>query len=161
MLCWECSSSSRTCDCTSVSKTTPPELVCDFSLLAEEFAVHLAKKRITIHHLNKACELEKLDSLGLDINQQHYLQVLLEGDSKLNVISSRIGLPSKTISDVIEPYLIRSGLVAKDEKSGRVLTSEGRIHAVDLRQARLQVNWKRVGNNEEYCCQLPVRGWFY
>ncbi|MDB2685920.1 AAA family ATPase [Mariniblastus sp.] len=94
----------------------------------------LGDSEITLAHLNKACDLEKLDSRGLDINQQHYLRVLLEGDSKLNVISSRIGLPSKTISDVIEPYLIRSGLVAKDEKSGRVLTSEGRIHAVDLRR---------------------------
>ena len=84
-------------------------------------------------HLTKACELEKLDSLGLDVNQQQYLKILLD-DSKLNVISSRIGLPSKTISDVVEPFLIRIGLVAKDEKSGRVLTAFGRGHAEDLRR---------------------------
>ncbi len=94
----------------------------------------LGDTEITIEHLNKACELEKLDSLGLDVNQQQYLQILLGGDSKLNVISSRIGLPSKTISDVVEPFLIRSELVAKDEKSGRVLTAFGRGHAMDLRQ---------------------------
>ena len=93
----------------------------------------LGDTEITIEHLTKACELEKLDSLGLDVNQQQYLQILLDGDSKLNMISSRIGLPSKTISDVIEPFLIRSELVAKDEKSGRVLTAFGRGHAVDLR----------------------------
>lgn len=94
----------------------------------------LGDTEITMAHLSKACELEKLDSLGLDVNQQQYLKILLDGDSKLNVISSRIGLPSKTISDVVEPFLIRSELVAKDEKSGRVLTAFGRSHALDLRQ---------------------------
>ena len=94
----------------------------------------LGETAILMEHLDKVCELEKIDSLGLDVNQQKYLQILLEGDSKLNVISSRIGLPTKTISEVVEPFLIRAELIAKNEKSGRVLTSYGRGHAVDLLQ---------------------------
>ena len=45
---------------------------------------------------------------------------------RLNVIASRLGLPTQTVSQVIEPYLIRSGLVMKDDQGRRQLTAGGR-----------------------------------
>ncbi len=95
----------------------------------------LGENEITDQHLLKVCLLERIDNHGLDQNQQQYLKILLDGDSKLNVIASRIGLPSKTVSAVIEPFLIRAGFVIKDEKSGRQLTAKGRGHATDLSEA--------------------------
>ncbi len=95
----------------------------------------LGEQEISDQHLLKVCLLERIDNHGLDQSQQQYLKILLDGDSKLNVIASRIGLPSKTVSGVIEPFLIRAGFVIKDEKSGRQLTSKGRGHATDLREA--------------------------
>jgi Holliday junction DNA helicase RuvB len=82
---------------------------------------------ITIAHLDRACNLEGIDTLGLGPTEQHYLKILGEGDSRLNVIASRIGLPSRTVSQVTEPFLIRVGLVTKDDQGRRQLTQNGRI----------------------------------
>jgi Holliday junction DNA helicase RuvB len=81
---------------------------------------------ITIAHLDRACYLEGIDTLGLGPTEQHYLRILKEGDSRLNVIASRIGLPTRTVSQVTEPFLIRVGLVTKDDQGRRQLTQEGR-----------------------------------
>jgi len=83
---------------------------------------------ITLGHLDRACNLEGIDSLGLGPIEQQYLRILAEGDSRLNVIASRIGLPARTVSQVTEPFLIRVGLVVKDDQSRRQLTAAGREH---------------------------------
>ncbi len=80
---------------------------------------------ITPDHLRRACELEGLDGLGLDPNEQAYLAVLANGPVRLNVVASRLGLPGRTVAEVIEPFLIRSGLVIKDDNGRRVLTDQG------------------------------------
>jgi Holliday junction DNA helicase RuvB len=83
---------------------------------------------ITLDHLERACNLEVIDSLGLGPSEQQYLRILAEGDSRLNVIASRIGLPARTVSQVTEPFLIRVGLVVKDDGGRRQLTAQGREH---------------------------------
>lgn len=80
---------------------------------------------ITPDHLRRACELEGLDGLGLGPNEQAYLAVLAQGPVRLNVVASRLGLPGRTVAEVIEPFLIRSGLVCKDDAGRRVLTDQG------------------------------------
>jgi Holliday junction DNA helicase RuvB len=47
----------------------------------------------------------------------------------LNVIASMIGLPARTVSQVTEPFLLRAGLVVKDDQGRRQLTVKGREHA--------------------------------
>jgi Holliday junction DNA helicase RuvB len=86
------------------------------------------KATITLAHLEKACLLEGIDALGLGPTEQHYLRILAEGDSRLNVIASRLGLPARTVSHVVEPFLLRAGLVVKDDQSRRQLTALGREH---------------------------------
>ena len=49
---------------------------------------------ITLAHLERACLLEQIDPLGLGPTDQAYLRILAEGASRLNVIASRLGLPS-------------------------------------------------------------------
>jgi Holliday junction DNA helicase RuvB len=81
-------------------------------------------------HFRKTCLQEAVCCKGLDINEQRYLQILLEGPQRVNVIASKMGLPRKTVQEVIEgDYLLRSSLVAKEEDSRRVLTPEGLRHA--------------------------------
>ena len=79
-------------------------------------------------HLKKACALEEIDDLGLGPVEQQYLRILLEGPNRLNVIASRLGLPARTVAEVTEPFLIRVGLVMKDDQGKRNLTAEGRNH---------------------------------
>jgi Holliday junction DNA helicase RuvB len=47
---------------------------------------------------------------------------------RLNVLASAIGLPPRTISQVTEPFLVRAGLIAKDDQSKRQLTALGYEH---------------------------------
>jgi Holliday junction DNA helicase RuvB len=86
--------------------------------------------RITAAHLDRACLLDGVDRLGLGPAEQEYLAFLHEGASRLNVIASRLGLPARTVAEVTEPFLIRAGLVAKDDQGRRQLTAEGRAHVV-------------------------------
>lgn len=91
-------------------------------------------QKISLAHLRKACELEGLDVLGLGRAEQKYLQILAEGASRLNVIASMLGLPTRTVSEVTEPFLIRAGLVVKDDQGRRQLTAFGHEHLKQKRQ---------------------------
>jgi Holliday junction DNA helicase RuvB len=84
---------------------------------------------ITQDHLGRACSLEQIDEMGLGPLEQRYLSILAEGPTRLNVIASMLGLPPRTVSQVIEQFLIRTGMVVKDEQGRRQLTSVGYEHA--------------------------------
>ena len=84
---------------------------------------------VTVANLERACTLESIDHLGLGPTEQQYLGILLEGPTRLNMLASRLGLPSRTVAEVTEPFLIRSGLVVKDDQGKRQLSAEGREHA--------------------------------
>ena len=73
--------------------------------------------------------LEAGDPIGLDIIEQQYLHLLREsqGTLRLNVIASSLGLPRATLERSIEPFLIRAGLIQKDD-AGRSLTDRGWQH---------------------------------
>lgn len=88
---------------------------------------------ITIDHLRRACDLEHLDELGLGPAEQKYLEILAQGVSRLNVVASMLGLPSRTVAEVSEPFLLRSGLIIKDDQGRRQLTSQGREHLLRCR----------------------------
>lgn len=83
---------------------------------------------ITAEHLRRACELEQTDEICLGPTEQQYLTVLAEGASRLNVVASMLGLPARTVSQVVEPFLLRAGLVVKDDQGRRELTAKGRKH---------------------------------
>ena len=84
---------------------------------------------ITVEHLQRAGLLEQVDELGLGPVEQKYVAILSDGPKRLNVISSLLGLPSRTVSEVTEPFLIRVGLVTKDDQGRRQSTAEGYQHA--------------------------------
>jgi Holliday junction DNA helicase RuvB len=86
---------------------------------------------ITPSHFHRACELDELDSLGLGPLDQKYLRLLVDGPARLNVLAAALGLDSRTISKVVEPFLIRAKLVVKDEQSKRQLTARGYEHVAE------------------------------
>ena len=88
---------------------------------------------ITAAHLDRACALDQLDELGLGPIEQQYLKSLADGNSRLNVLSSILGLPSRTVATVIEPFLIRVGLIVKDDSGRRQLSVKGREHLSESR----------------------------
>lgn len=88
---------------------------------------------ITLMHLRRACELEGLDELGLGPTEQQYVRLLSKSAIRLNVLASALGLPTRTVSQVVEPFLIRSGLVTKDDQGRRQLTALGYEHVTKPR----------------------------
>lgn len=83
---------------------------------------------LVLDHLERACALEQIDTLGLGPTEQKYLMLLSNGASRLNVLASMLGLPTRTVSQVTEAFLIRNGLVMKDDQGRRQLTAAGREH---------------------------------
>ena len=83
---------------------------------------------ITADHLFRACALEQLDQLGLGPTERKYLHLVANGNTRLNVIASMLGVPARTISEVTEPFLLRSELVVKDDQGRRHLTANARLY---------------------------------
>ena len=81
-------------------------------------------------HLERACQLEQIDGPGLGPTERQYLTALSEGATRLNVVASMLGLPTRTVSHVTEPFLLRAGLIAKDDQGRRQLTAKGRAHLI-------------------------------
>jgi Holliday junction DNA helicase RuvB len=79
-------------------------------------------------HIQQAFVLSDIDAQGLDSLEQSYLRILSETHNlPLNVLASRLGLPSRTIQEVVEPYLLQEGFLSK-EGSLRMLTEKGEKH---------------------------------
>ena len=72
--------------------------------------------------------MEHIDELGLGPTETKYLEILTNGATRLNVLASMLGLPSRTISEVTEPFLVRAGLIFKDDQGRRTLTQKGMDH---------------------------------
>ena len=83
-------------------------------------------EEIRLRHFYRTCEIESIDPKGLTLNEVRYMKILYEsnGSARLNVIASRLGLNPKHVSSIIEQFLIRDGLVTKNN-SVRVLTQDG------------------------------------
>lgn len=88
------------------------------------------KQTITLAHLEQACDLEAIDPLGLGSVERKYLSLLTNGPTRLNILAAMLGLPTRTLSEVVEPFLLRvhGGLIAKDDQGRRQLTPLGREH---------------------------------
>jgi Holliday junction DNA helicase RuvB len=93
-----------------------------------------SRATITLADLERACQLEQIDALGLGPTEQAYLEALAGGASRLNVIASMLGLPARTVSQVTEPFLIRAGLLVKDDQGRRQLTAQGRERLAAFRR---------------------------
>ncbi|MCH2160463.1 MAG: Holliday junction branch migration DNA helicase RuvB [Phycisphaerales bacterium] len=78
-----------------------------------------------------ALELEGVDALGLDEIDRKYLKVLAEvydgGPAGLEAIAATLGDDAGTLEDVVEPYLLQIGFLART-RQGRKLTEAGVRH---------------------------------
>jgi holliday junction DNA helicase RuvB len=84
---------------------------------------------ITIDDVYEAFRLLNIDSLGLDELERNYLKILHDnGSTPLNVISSKLALPTQTIKSVLETYLLQENLIEKNKCSHRAITSVAKQH---------------------------------
>jgi Holliday junction DNA helicase RuvB len=91
----------------------------------------LAETDLTADIAKKTFALLGIDSLGLNSQDRAVLEVITEkfsgGPVGLNTVAAATGEEQATIEDVIEPYLIRLGLLERTPR-GRTVTGEGFAH---------------------------------
>ena len=82
------------------------------------------RELITIDDVFEAFRLLNIDALGLDELERNYLKILQEnGPTPLNVISSKLALPTQTIKTVLEQFLLQENLIQKNKFSHREITN--------------------------------------
>lgn len=91
----------------------------------------LAGSDLTSDVIDKTFNLLGIDTLGLNAQDRAVLSVIAEkfagGPVGLNTIAAATGEEQATIEDVIEPYLIRLGLLERTPR-GRTVSAEGFNH---------------------------------
>jgi Holliday junction DNA helicase RuvB len=96
-----------------------------------DFAHASGSDTISADVADKALSRLEIDALGLDAMDRRYLLMIadLYGGGPVGVETLAAGLsePRDTIEDVIEPYLIQLGLVARTAR-GRALNGRGYAH---------------------------------
>ena len=78
-----------------------------------------------------ALELLEIDPLGLERPDRRYLEILMSvfsgGPAGLTAIAHSLSIPTDTLEDDIEPFLLRSGLIQRTPR-GRIVTPAAYEH---------------------------------
>jgi Holliday junction DNA helicase RuvB len=87
--------------------------------------------RVTESGVAGALELEGIDALGLDALDRAYLRALRTvfdgGPTGVEAIAATMNEDAGTLEDVVEPYLLQVGLLARTRR-GRAITTRGCEH---------------------------------
>jgi Holliday junction DNA helicase RuvB len=80
---------------------------------------------ITIEIARAALDMQRVDREGLDKQDRRYLETLIDvfggGPTGVEAIAATMNLPVDTLSDEVEPYLLRQQFVVRTPR-GRVAT---------------------------------------
>lgn len=91
-----------------------------------DFAEVCGEGKITPQITQEALRLLEVDELGLDRDDRRFLNVIAElfggGPVGLDTVAASMGEESRTIEDVIEPFLMQIGFLVRTPR-GRVLTT--------------------------------------
>ncbi len=96
-----------------------------------DFAQVKAGGRLTPEVVDAALTLEGVDALGLDELDRRYLRIIAQvyqgGPVGLEAIAATLSEDAGTLEDVVEPYLLQIGFIARTRK-GRMLTPQAGNH---------------------------------
>lgn len=88
-------------------------------------------KSIDVDLAQRALVMFEVDGLGLDVNDQRYLLLLIDkfegGPVGLETLSAALAEDTGTLEDVIEPYLLQQGLISRTPR-GRTVTATAYRH---------------------------------
>lgn len=96
-----------------------------------DYATSKADGKITSELALAALKMASIDSLGLDQQDRKYLETIIRvfggGPAGVEAIAHTINIPVDTLSDEVEPFLLRSELVVRTTR-GRMVTSRAYAH---------------------------------
>ena len=96
-----------------------------------DYAQVRADGQLSARTVDAALQLEGVDALGLDELDRKYLRVVADvyrgGPVGLEAVAATLGEDAGTLEDIVEPYLLQIGFLARTRK-GRQLTQTGAEH---------------------------------
>jgi Holliday junction DNA helicase RuvB len=96
-----------------------------------DYADSRAGGRVTLEVAQTALAMAEIDTLGLDKQDRGYLKTIISafggGPAGLEAVAHTMNLSPDTLSDEVEPYLLRSELVIRTPR-GRVVTAKAFGH---------------------------------
>ena len=110
---------------------------------------------------DRALDRLEVDRLGLDAMDRRYLTMIADiyrgGPVGVETLAAGLSEPRDTIEEVIEPYLIQLGLVARTAR-GRVLNAGGTLsvsHEATLGSSLSMRKFARVGGSVRRAAGAP------
>jgi len=96
-----------------------------------DYAQVKADGRLTIECVAAALQLEGIDQLGLDDLDRRFLRIIVDvykgGPVGIEAAAATLGEETDTLVDVVEPYLLQIGLLARTRR-GRLATERAYEH---------------------------------
>jgi holliday junction DNA helicase RuvB len=98
---------------------------------ARSYAASEADGRIDLALAQAALRMVEVDHLGLDKQDRRYLETIINvfdgGPTGVEALAATMNLPSDTLSDEIEPYLLREQMIVRTPR-GRLATPKAYQH---------------------------------
>jgi holliday junction DNA helicase RuvB len=98
---------------------------------SRSYAASEADGTIDLTIARAALKMAEVDALGLDKQDRRYLATLIDvfkgGPTGVEALAATMNLPSDTLSDEIEPYLLREQLIVRTPR-GRMATAKSYDH---------------------------------
>ncbi len=109
-----------------------PRKANNILLRTRDFAtLEITDEGITDQIAKRALSTLEIDELGLDRQDQRYLETLMDvfagGPAGVQALAHSMSLPADTLEDDIEPFLLRSGLIQRSSR-GRIATPRAYEH---------------------------------
>ncbi|MBL8811416.1 MAG: Holliday junction branch migration DNA helicase RuvB [Planctomycetaceae bacterium] len=96
-----------------------------------DFADARADGRITLEVAKAALKMKGVDSEGLEEQDRRYLETIISvfggGPAGVQAIGHTMNIPSDTLEDEVEPFLLREGFIQRTPR-GRTITNKALAH---------------------------------
>ena len=95
------------------------------------YATSEADGNVTLDIARAALDMAEVDHQGLDKQDRRYLETLIGvfegGPTGVEALAATMNLPTDTLSDEIEPYLLREQFIIRTPR-GRQATAKAYVH---------------------------------
>lgn len=108
-----------------------PRVANNRLLWVRDYAMSKSDGKVDTDIVNKAMEMTGIDPLGLDRQDRRYLETLIGvldgGPAGIESIAHTMNVPSDTLEDEVEPFLLRMELLVRTSR-GRCATAKAYQH---------------------------------
>ena len=119
------------CDEIAIRSRGTPRVANNLLRWVRDYATSKADGQVTIGVTHAALDMAGVDDLGLGRHERKYLETIMRvfggGPAGVDAIAHTMNVASDTLSDEVEPFLLRSELVVRTPR-GRTVTAKAYRH---------------------------------